>query len=186
MMRFWLDLGVDGLRLDAIPYLFEREGTNCENLPETHASSSRSAALDRRALPGQDAAGRGQPVAGRRPSPTSATATSATWRSTSRSCRASSWPCAGGPAPDRRDHGQTPAIPARLPVGDLPAQPRRADARDGDRRGARLHVPRVREPIPRMRINLGIRRRLAPLIDNEQPADRAAEQPAVLVARHAR
>jgi len=36
-MKFWLDMGVDGLRLDAIPYLVEREGTNCENLPETHA-----------------------------------------------------------------------------------------------------------------------------------------------------
>lgn len=34
---FWMDLGVDGMRLDAIPYLFEREGTSCENLPETHA-----------------------------------------------------------------------------------------------------------------------------------------------------
>jgi maltose alpha-D-glucosyltransferase/alpha-amylase len=36
VMRFWLDLGVDGLRLDAVPYLVEREGTNNENLPETH------------------------------------------------------------------------------------------------------------------------------------------------------
>ena len=36
VMRFWLDMGVDGLRLDAIPYLIERDGTNCENLPETH------------------------------------------------------------------------------------------------------------------------------------------------------
>ncbi|MBK4999650.1 maltose alpha-D-glucosyltransferase [Pseudomonas sp. S31] len=36
VMRFWLDLGVDGLRLDAIPYLIERDGTNNENLPETH------------------------------------------------------------------------------------------------------------------------------------------------------
>jgi maltose alpha-D-glucosyltransferase/alpha-amylase len=35
-LDFWLELGVDGLRLDAIPYLYEREGTNCENLPETH------------------------------------------------------------------------------------------------------------------------------------------------------
>nr|WP_251141027.1 maltose alpha-D-glucosyltransferase [Cellulomonas dongxiuzhuiae] len=34
--RFWLHLGVDGFRLDAVPYLFEAEGTNCENLPETH------------------------------------------------------------------------------------------------------------------------------------------------------
>jgi maltose alpha-D-glucosyltransferase / alpha-amylase len=36
-LDFWLELGVDGVRLDAVPYLFEREGTNCENLPETHA-----------------------------------------------------------------------------------------------------------------------------------------------------
>ena len=36
-MRFWFDRGVDGLRLDAIPYLVERDGTSCENLPETHA-----------------------------------------------------------------------------------------------------------------------------------------------------
>ncbi len=36
VMKFWLDAGVDGLRLDAIPYLIEREGTDCENLPETH------------------------------------------------------------------------------------------------------------------------------------------------------
>ena len=34
---FWMDLGVDGLRLDAVPYLYEREGTNCENLSESHA-----------------------------------------------------------------------------------------------------------------------------------------------------
>ncbi len=37
VVAFWMDLGIDGLRLDAVPYLFEREGTNCENLPETHA-----------------------------------------------------------------------------------------------------------------------------------------------------
>ena len=37
VVSFWLDLGIDGFRVDAVPYLFEREGTNCENLPETHA-----------------------------------------------------------------------------------------------------------------------------------------------------
>ncbi|MCH8922538.1 MAG: maltose alpha-D-glucosyltransferase [Planctomycetes bacterium] len=37
VVDYWLRLGVDGLRLDAVPYLYEREGTNCENLPETHA-----------------------------------------------------------------------------------------------------------------------------------------------------
>ncbi|HMA96186.1 MAG TPA: maltose alpha-D-glucosyltransferase, partial [Polyangiaceae bacterium] len=36
VLDFWFEMGVDGLRLDAIPYLIEREGTNCENLPETH------------------------------------------------------------------------------------------------------------------------------------------------------
>ena len=37
VIKFWLEMGVDGFRLDAVPYLVEREGTNCENLPETHA-----------------------------------------------------------------------------------------------------------------------------------------------------
>ncbi|MGH7822839.1 MAG: maltose alpha-D-glucosyltransferase [Candidatus Binatia bacterium] len=37
VMKFWFDMGVDGMRLDAVPYLVEREGTSCENLPETHA-----------------------------------------------------------------------------------------------------------------------------------------------------
>ena len=43
VIDFWLEMGVDGLRLDAIPYLYEREGTNCENLPETHALPARAA-----------------------------------------------------------------------------------------------------------------------------------------------
>jgi len=37
IIDFWMELGIDGFRVDAVPYLFEREGTNCENLPETHA-----------------------------------------------------------------------------------------------------------------------------------------------------
>jgi maltose alpha-D-glucosyltransferase/alpha-amylase len=50
VMRFWLDIGVDGLRLDAVPYLVEREGTNNENLEETHAILKRiRAELDRHA-----------------------------------------------------------------------------------------------------------------------------------------
>src|SRR5439155_11372325 len=37
IVHFWLEKGLDGFRLDAVPYLFERQDTNCENLPETHA-----------------------------------------------------------------------------------------------------------------------------------------------------
>ncbi|MDX1522179.1 MAG: maltose alpha-D-glucosyltransferase, partial [Anaerolineae bacterium] len=37
VLKYWMDMGIDGFRADAVPYLFEREGTNCENLPETHA-----------------------------------------------------------------------------------------------------------------------------------------------------
>jgi maltose alpha-D-glucosyltransferase/alpha-amylase len=49
VMRFWLDIGVDGLRLDAVPYLVEREGTSNENLPETHAILKRiRAEIDQR------------------------------------------------------------------------------------------------------------------------------------------
>jgi len=45
IMTFWLDIGIDGFRVDAVPYLFEREGTNCENLLETHEFLKRMRAL---------------------------------------------------------------------------------------------------------------------------------------------
>lgn len=53
VMRFWLDLGLDGFRLDAVPYLFEREGTNGENLPETHAFLKRVRAMVDAEYPGR-------------------------------------------------------------------------------------------------------------------------------------
>jgi maltose alpha-D-glucosyltransferase/alpha-amylase len=53
VMRFWLDAGVDGLRLDAIPYLIERDGTNNENLPETHAVLKKIRAELDRVAPGR-------------------------------------------------------------------------------------------------------------------------------------
>ena len=83
-MRFWLDLGVDGMRLDAIPYLVEREGTNCENLPETHALIQRI--RQRTGLPiTADACSWPKPTSGRPTcAPISATATNATWRFTFR------------------------------------------------------------------------------------------------------
>ena len=146
VLRFWLDLGLDGFRLDAVPYLFEREGTNCENLPETHAYLQRRARDDRRA----------------------------SYPDRVLLAEANQWPedvveyfgdgdecqmafhfpvmprmfMARPPRARRRrstrSSSSTPAIPDELPVGAVPAQPRRADARDGHRRGARLHVRRVR------------------------------------------
>jgi maltose alpha-D-glucosyltransferase/alpha-amylase len=50
---FWLEMGVDGLRLDAIPYLYEREGTNCENLPETHVYLKKLRAHVEKKYPGR-------------------------------------------------------------------------------------------------------------------------------------
>ena len=53
VMKFWLQMGVDGFRLDAVPYLMEREGTNCENLPETHAVLKELRARLDREFPGR-------------------------------------------------------------------------------------------------------------------------------------
>lgn len=52
VVQFWIDQGVDGIRVDAPPYLFEREGTNCENLPETHAYFKRLRAFVESYAPG--------------------------------------------------------------------------------------------------------------------------------------
>jgi len=54
VMRFWLDRGLDGFRCDAVPYLVEREGTNCENLPRRTRSSQ---GMVRAAYPGSAAPG---------------------------------------------------------------------------------------------------------------------------------
>ncbi len=144
VMKFWLDLGVDGMRLDAVPYLFEREGTTSENLPETHAVLKRIRARDGRRLRGPHAARRGEPVAGRRP---------AVLRRRRRMPHGVPLPAdaahvhgaaAGGSAPDHRDPAPDAGHSRDLPVGALSAQSRRADARDGDRRRARLHVSGLR------------------------------------------
>ena len=84
VMRFWLDRGLDGFRCDAVPYLFEREGTSCENLPETHAILREFRRVVDASTPAT-ACCWPRPTSGRRTcGPTSATATSSTWRSTSR------------------------------------------------------------------------------------------------------
>ncbi len=53
VVRFWMDMGIDGFRLDAVPYLFEEEGTNCENLPATHELPARLRAMVAEEFPGR-------------------------------------------------------------------------------------------------------------------------------------
>ena len=167
-LDFWLRLGVDGLRLDAVPYLYEREGTNCENLPETHAFlkelrrrlddkfENRMLLAEANQWP-EDAVAyfgerrrvpHGVPLPGDAPPVHGAPD--------------------GGSLSDPRHPAADPGDSRELPVGHLPPQPRRAHARDGHRRRPRLHVPDVRARIPQARINLGIRRRLAPLMGNNR------------------
>ena len=85
--------GVDGFRVDAVPYLVEREGTSCENLPETHDVLQELRAAARRGVPRAGCCSPRRTCGPRRCARTSATATSSTWRSTSRSCRGCSWRC---------------------------------------------------------------------------------------------
>ena len=82
-MRFWLDMGVDALRLDAIPYLVERDGTTAKTSPRPTSRSRKSAPPSTPST--TTASSSPKPTCGPPTSaPTSATATSATWPSTSR------------------------------------------------------------------------------------------------------
>ena len=166
IMAFWLDRGIDGFRVDAVPYLIEREGTNCENLPETHQFLKEMRRLRRRALPRGPAARRGEPVA-ERPAPLlRRRRTNSTWRSTSRSCPGCSWPSAArtaGPIVDIM--AQMPSIP--------PSCQWALFLRNHDELTLEMVTDEERDYMyeeyakdPRMRINLGIRRRLAPLMEN--------------------
>ena len=171
VMDFWFDdVGVDGLRLDAVPYLFEREGTNNENLPETHAALKEIRALRRRAL-SRTRCCSPRPTSGRRtPSPTSGRerATSATPPSTSRSCRGMFM---GIQTEDRYPIvdmlEQTPPIPANCQWvlflrnhDELTLEMVTDEERD--------YMYRVYAQDQQARINVGIRRRLAPLLGNSR------------------
>lgn len=164
--RFWLELGVDGFRADAVPYLFEREGTNCENLPETHAYLKKLRAFMDEKYPGRILL-----------------------------CEANQWPedvrpyfgegdefhmgfhfpimprifmaLKKGSADDLREIlKRTPPIPENCQWCIF--------LRNHDELTLEMVTPEERQwmwaqyaPEPRMRINLGIRRRLAPLLDND-------------------
>ena len=167
ILRFWLNLGLDGFRLDAVPYLFEREGTNCENLPETHAFLKRVRKEVDAAFPGRVLL-----------------------------AEANQWPsdvveyfgdgdechmCFNFPLMPRMFMALRRA--QRHPITEILAQT--PDVPDGCQWGIflRNHDELTLEMVtdedrdymwneyakdPRMKLNIGIRRRLAPLVDNDR------------------
>ena len=166
-MRFWLDLGVDALRMDAIPYLVERDNTNCENLPETHAAiKTIRAAID------------------------------ADYANRLILAEANQWPADVRPYFGDGDECHMafhfPLMPRiymalrqedRLPITDIMAQTPEIPAscqwglflRNHDELTLEMVTDDERDYMyfaysadPRMRVNVGIRRRLAPLVDNNQ------------------
>ena len=167
VMRYWLDMGVDALRVDAIPYLIERDGTNCENLPETHA-------VIKKLRQEMDAGYSNRMIL----------------------AEANQWPTDVRPYFGDGDECHMafhfPLMPRiymalrqedRLPITDIVAQtPAIPDScqwglflRNHDELTLEMVTDDERDYMylaysadPRMRINLGIRRRLAPLVDNNR------------------
>ena len=166
-MRFWLDMGVDALRMDAIPYLVERDGTPCENLPETHAVIKKlRAALDDE------------------------------YANRFILAEANQWPADVRPYFGEGDECHMafhfPLMPRiymalrqedRLPITDIMAQtppiPESCQwglfLRNHDELTLEMVTDDERDYMyfaysadPRMRVNVGIRRRLAPLVDNNR------------------
>ena len=167
VLHYWLDMGVDGLRVDAIPYLVEREGTNCENLPETHAVMKRiRAEID------------------------------AKYAARTILAEANQWPddvrIYYGDGDECHMAFHFPLMPRmymalrqedRLPITDImaqtPAIPNNCQwglfLRNHDELTLEMVSDDERDYMylaysadPRMRINIGIRRRLAPLVDNSR------------------
>lgn len=175
VLRYWMDMGIDGFRADAVPYLFEREGTNCENLPETHDYLKRVRAVLDAHYPGTILLG-----------------------------EANQWPWDLSPyfGGDSNDPGVPgdefhmafhfpvmPRIFKALKLADAtdildimdktPPIPYNSQwcvfLRNHDELTLEMVTPEDRElmwklyaPHPRMPLNQGIRRRLAPLLDNDR------------------
>ena len=167
VVKFWIDAGADGLRVDAPPYLFEREGTNCENLPETHEFLKRMRKFVDEYSP-----------------------------ETLLLSEANQWPEDVveyfGEGDEMHMNFHFPLMPRlfmalakgdRTPIEEILA--RTPDLPEGCQWGTflRCHdeltlemvTPEERQwmwetysPDPKQRINMGIRRRLAPLVDNDQ------------------
>lgn len=175
VLKYWMDMGIDGFRADAVPYLFEREGTNCENLPETHNYLKRVRRVLDEHYPGAILLG-----------------------------EANQWPWDlrpyfGGDENDPTAPGDEfhmafhfpvmPRIFKGLALADAtdiidimeqtPAIPANGQwcvfLRNHDELTLEMVTPEDRElmwklyaPHPRMPLNLGIRRRLAPLLNNDR------------------
>ena len=163
-VRFWMDMGLDGFRADAIPYLYEREGTNCENLPETHQFLKKLRQMLDDEYPGRVMI-----------------AESNMWPEDLLPYFGNGDEChmcfhfpimprlyqsikAGDKSPIVEITGRTPEIPAGTAWLTF--------LRNHDELTLEMVTPEVRQwmweqyaPEPRMRLNLGIRRRLAPLLD---------------------
>jgi len=169
VMKFWLDMGVDGMRLDAIPYLVERDGTNNENLPETHRVIKQLRAWVDTHYPGRMLLG-----------------------------EANQWPedvlpyFGEGEGDECNMAFHFPLMPRmymalaqedRHPITDIMRQtpdiPAKAQwaifLRNHDELTLEMVTDRERDYLwnyyaaePRARINMGIRRRLAPLVDNDR------------------
>lgn len=167
IVRFWLEQGIDGFRVDATPYLYEREGTNCENLPETHAYLKRLRAFVDEVAPG-----------------------------TLLLSEANQWPEEVRPYLGDGDEfhmnfhfplmpriylalalaDRTPILEILARTPPIPASCQWATfLRNHDELTLEMVTPEERQflwdfyaPEPRMRLNLGIRRRLAPLLGNDR------------------
>lgn len=164
-MRYWANLGLDGFRADAVPYLFEREGTNCENLPETHQFLKKVRRVLDSEFPGRILL-----------------AEANQWPNDVREyfgegdefTMAFHFPLMpriymamkkGDPAPIRWALENTPSIPDGCQWCTF--------LRNHDELTLEMVTPEERDymwqqyaPDPRMKLNLGIRRRFAPLLDN--------------------
>jgi maltose alpha-D-glucosyltransferase/alpha-amylase len=166
VLQFWIDQGVDGIRIDAPPYLYEREGTSCENLPETHAYLKRLRAFVDAYAPG-----------------------------TMLLSEANQWPedvvAYMGEGDEMHMNFHFPLMPRlfmalaradRTPIQQImvrtPDLPESCQwgtfLRCHDELTLEMVTPEERAfmwdfyaPEARMRLNLGIRRRLAPLLDND-------------------
>ena len=165
VMRFWLDMGVDGLRLDAIPYLIERDGTNCENLPETHVVLKElRAAMDERYQDRVFLAEANQWPPDVRP-----------YFGDSDECHmAFHFPLMPRMYMALRREDRTPIVEIMQRTPEIPADCQWAIfLRNHDELTLEMVTDEERDYMyaeyardPRMRINVGIRRRLAPLLDN--------------------